>query len=135
MLASKKIDSPVGVLTLVASPIGLAAILWSTTSPGACRWIRSPRHPSTRCYARPSARLPAISPARCARSRLPLDFCGTDFQKRVWYAPLDIPFGQNRSYAEIARAIGHRVIGSKGALTGFAGCLAAKRHLLALEQR
>jgi methylated-DNA-[protein]-cysteine S-methyltransferase len=87
---------------------------------------------------------------------VPLDFQGTDFQKNVWNALLQIPFGETRSYAQIADAIGnptavravgaangrnpisiiapcHRVIGSNGALTGFAGGLDAKRLLLALE--
>jgi methylated-DNA-[protein]-cysteine S-methyltransferase len=87
---------------------------------------------------------------------VPLDFAGTDFQKSVWHALLTIPFGETRSYAEIARQIGrpsavravgaangrnpisiiapcHRVIGSNGALTGFAGGLEAKQLLLRLE--
>jgi methylated-DNA-[protein]-cysteine S-methyltransferase len=89
---------------------------------------------------------------------LPLDFHGTDFQKRVWAALLAIPFGETRSYGEIARALGkpsamravgaangrnpisiiapcHRVTGAAGQLTGFAGGLKAKAHLLALEAR
>lgn len=88
---------------------------------------------------------------------LKLDFIGTDFQKAVWQALLTIPFGETRSYAEIARqikhptavrAVGaangknpvsivapcHRVVGSNGALTGFAGGLAVKDFLLRLEQ-
>jgi methylated-DNA-[protein]-cysteine S-methyltransferase len=87
---------------------------------------------------------------------VPLDFKGTEFQKSVWKAPLTIPFGETRSYGEIARQIGkptavraggaangknpisiiapcHRVIGSNGALTGFAGGLAAKERLLGIE--
>src|SRR6185437_17104518 len=85
-----------------------------------------------------------------------LDFAGTDFQKKVWRALLAIPFGETRSYGEIAtqlgnpkamRAVGaangknpisiiapcHRVIGASGQLTGFAGGLEAKAHLLGLE--
>ena len=87
---------------------------------------------------------------------IPLDFMGTEFQKSVWEALLTIPFGETRSYGEIARQIGrptasravgaangknpisiiapcHRVIGSTGELTGFAGGLAAKQYLLAIE--
>jgi methylated-DNA-[protein]-cysteine S-methyltransferase len=87
---------------------------------------------------------------------LPLDFAGTDFQRKVWNALLTIPFGETRSYGQIASQIGnpdavravgaangrnpvsivtpcHRVIGSTGALTGFAGGLDAKAYLLALE--
>jgi len=86
-----------------------------------------------------------------------LDFAtGTDFQKKVWQALLTIPFGETRSYAQIAEQIGHptavravgaangrnpisiiapchRVIGSNGKLTGFAGGLEAKALLLGLE--
>lgn len=82
---------------------------------------------------------------------------GTDFQRQVWRALRDIPYGQTASYAEIAARIGrpksmravgaanganpisliipcHRVIGSNGSLTGYAGGLAVKQRLLALEQ-
>jgi methylated-DNA-[protein]-cysteine S-methyltransferase len=65
---------------------------------------------------------------------LKLDFAGTAFQNKVWQALLTIPFGETRSYTQIAQQIGHRVIGSAGALTGFAGGLEAKAFLLRLEQ-
>ena len=87
-----------------------------------------------------------------------LDFRGSDFQKQVWAALLAIPFGETRTYGEIAhqlgrpsasRAVGaangrnpisiiapcHRVLGANGALTGFAGGLDAKRFLLDHERR
>lgn len=89
---------------------------------------------------------------------LPLDATGTPFQRRVHVALRHIPYGETRSYSDIAAAIGrpravravgaanarnplpivvpcHRVIGKGGALTGFGGGLPAKRHLLALERR
>ena len=90
-------------------------------------------------------------------SRVELDFVGTPFQKEVWRALLDIPFGETRTYAGAgpagrqpvgrpgrgARANGknpisiiapcHRVIGTSGKLTGFAGGLEAKAFLLRLE--
>jgi methylated-DNA-[protein]-cysteine S-methyltransferase len=88
--------------------------------------------------------------------QLPLAATGTEFQQRVWAALRDIPFGELRSYRDIAEGIGnrkavravgaangknpipiivpcHRVIGSNGSLTGFAGGLAAKQLLLQLE--
>lgn len=88
--------------------------------------------------------------------RLPLDPQGTEFQKRVWQALESIPYGQTRSYREIARAIGseravravgaangsnpipivipcHRVIGTNGKLVGYGGGLALKQRLLELE--
>ena len=87
---------------------------------------------------------------------IPLHPVGTDFQKKVWNALLDIPYGETRSYKEIAQSIGnpncvravagaigsngisilipcHRIIGSNRSLTGFAGGLEAKRILLELE--
>ena len=87
---------------------------------------------------------------------LPLDLRGTDFQRRVWDALLEIPYGATRSYAEIARgirepaavrAVGaanganpcaivvpcHRVVATGGKLGGYAGGLPLKRRLLALE--
>jgi methylated-DNA-[protein]-cysteine S-methyltransferase len=94
--------------------------------------------------------------ARRRRFELPLAARGTSFQQSVWTALADIPYGELRSYRDIARTIGrpaavravgaangrnplpivvpcHRVIGSNGALTGFAGGLAAKTFLLQLE--
>lgn len=88
---------------------------------------------------------------------LPLNAGGTAFQQAVWSALTDIPYGEVRSYKDIAEAIGnpkavravgaangrnplpivvpcHRVIGSDGSLTGFAGGLPAKIQLLALEK-
>ena len=88
---------------------------------------------------------------------IPLHPVGTAFQLRVWRALLDIPYGETRSYLEIAREIGnpkgiravaqaiganginiiipcHRVIGSNQSLTGFAGGLDNKKRLLELEK-
>jgi len=87
---------------------------------------------------------------------LPLRLTGTEFQKKVWNALLEIPYGETRSYKEIAAAAGnanasravglannrnpisiivpcHRVIGSNGKLVGYGGGLAAKQKLLDLE--
>jgi methylated-DNA-[protein]-cysteine S-methyltransferase len=87
---------------------------------------------------------------------LPLDIEGTDFQKRVWGEVAAIPYGETRSYLQIAQALGspravravgaanganpvpivvpcHRVIGAKGKLVGYGGGLAMKRRLLELE--
>ena len=89
---------------------------------------------------------------------IPLHPVGTDFQLRVWRALLDIPYGETKSYMEIAQTIGnpravravaqaigangigiiipcHRVIGSNHSLTGFAGGLDNKKFLLELERR
>jgi len=88
---------------------------------------------------------------------VPLDLRGTDFQLKCWRALLAIPYGETRSYADIARGIGHsrafravgmsnnrnpiaivvpchRVIASSGSLCGYGGGLDVKRQLLELEQ-
>jgi methylated-DNA-[protein]-cysteine S-methyltransferase len=155
--ACKMIDSPLGGLTLVASDKGLAAILWKDENPR--RVLRSslvedPDHP---VLVETERQLRAYFAGSLTTLSLPLDFKGTEFQKSVWQALLTIPFGETRSYGEIARQIGrptagravgaanggnpisivapcHRVIGSNGALTGYAGGLAAKEHLLGLER-
>jgi len=87
---------------------------------------------------------------------LPLDLRGTEFQRRMWAAVAGIPYGETRTYAEIALAIGkpkavravgaanganplplvvpcHRVVGSDGSLTGYGGGLDVKRKLLDME--
>jgi methylated-DNA-[protein]-cysteine S-methyltransferase len=88
---------------------------------------------------------------------LPLDMRGTPFQKEVWDALLGIPFGETKSYGDLAKQLGnpgagravgaangrnpisivvpcHRVIGSSGKLTGFAGGLDVKARLLEMER-
>jgi methylated-DNA-[protein]-cysteine S-methyltransferase len=148
-------DSPVGILTLVASDSGLVAILWENDDPDRVKLgtiIDQDRVVLTEA----ARQLRAYFDGRLTRFTVPLDFHGTDFQKSVWAALLTIPFGETRSYGEIARQIGrptasravgaangrnpisiiapcHRVIGSSGSLTGFAGGLEAKKLLLDLE--
>ena len=68
---------------------------------------------------------------------IPLLFAGTDFQKNVWRALLEIPYGQTLSYGANAISIFapcHRVIGSNRSLTGYGGGIEAKKFLLELEQ-
>ncbi len=153
---SKTIQSPVGALTLIASNDGLAAILWENDKPSRVRldvMAEDTRHPLLCATERQLAQYFA---GRRKSFDLELDPAGTDFQKKVWRALLTIPYGETRTYAEIARQIGnptavravgaangrnplssvapcHRVIGSSGELTGFAGGLAVKAKLLRLE--
>jgi methylated-DNA-[protein]-cysteine S-methyltransferase len=155
--ATKTIASPVGALTLVASDEGLVAILWENDAPDRVRLeslIEQPDHPVLRATEQ---QLGDYFAGKRQAFDLPLDPRGTEFQKSVWAQLLAIPFGETRSYADIARAIGrptacravgaangrnpisivtpcHRVIGASGALTGFAGGIETKRKLLALEQ-
>ena len=152
----KTMASPVGRLTLVASDDGLAAVLWENDRPGRVRLnveAEEPEHPR---LVEAERQLEEYFAGRRTRFDLPLDVSGTVFQRKVWTALLTIPFGETRSYKEIARQIGspdavravgaangrnpvsiiapcHRVIGSTGELTGFAGGLDTKARLLSLE--
>jgi methylated-DNA-[protein]-cysteine S-methyltransferase len=153
----RTMPSPVGVLTLVASDVGLVAVLWENDDPA-----RVPLGPMREAGGHPILReahrqLDDYFRGALTMFDLPLEFRGTDFQRRVWTYLLAIPFGETRSYGQIARALGcpsaaravgaangrnpisivapcHRVVGSTGKLTGFAGGLTAKQWLLALEQ-
>ncbi|CAN5208853.1 methylated-DNA--[protein]-cysteine S-methyltransferase [soil metagenome] len=155
-LAASRFASPVGQLTLVANEIGLVAVLWEDDDPMRVRLGPLQEMSSHPILAEAASQLSAYFAGRRQSFDLPLDFRGTDFQKSVWVALLAIPFGETRSYTQIAAAIGragasravgvangrnplsivapcHRVIGASGALTGFAGGLEAKAWLLRLE--
>jgi methylated-DNA-[protein]-cysteine S-methyltransferase len=154
----KMIGSPVGGLKLVASEKGLAAILWENDDPRRVRLGPLAEDPENPILLETERQLGAYFTGTLSAFTVPLDFKGTEFQKSVWKALLAIPFGETRSYGEIARQLGrptafravgaangknpisiiapcHRVVGSTGKLTGFAGGLAAKQHLLSLESR
>jgi methylated-DNA-[protein]-cysteine S-methyltransferase len=98
--------SPVGELKLVASDRGLAAILWQEDDPLRVRLsplVNDPDHP---VLIETERQLAAYFAGRLKAFTVPLDFKGTEFQKCVWQALLTIPFGETRSYGEIARQIG-----------------------------
>lgn len=153
---SKVVASPVGPLKLVASAQGLAAILWKNDSPRRVRLGHVVEDAANPILVETARQLEEYFAGRREAFDLPLDFAGTDFQRRVWSALLTIPYGETRTYAQIAEQIGspaavravgaangrnpisiiapcHRVIGSNGKLTGFAGGLETKARLLALE--
>jgi len=152
------LPSPVGLLKLVAGDAGLVAILWENDDPARVRLGAMTERPDHAVLAETSRQLGDYFAGKRQRFTVRLDFRGSDFQKQVWAALLAIPFGETRSYGEIAhqlgrpsasRAVGaangrnpisiiapcHRVVGANGALTGFAGGLAAKRFLLDHERR
>jgi methylated-DNA-[protein]-cysteine S-methyltransferase len=158
MLSRLVVDSPVGRLTLIAENEALVAVLWPEDDvrrvPIAGEAMREDAHPVLDETAR---QLEAYFAGKRTAFELPLRFRGTPFQQAVWTALCAIPFGEVRSYAEIARTIGkpdavravgaangrnpisivapcHRVVGSGGALTGFAGGIAAKQWLLDHER-
>lgn len=154
----KIVKTPVGALTLVASDKGLAAILWENDRQGRVRLDIGPENRAHKILAEAERQLLEYFTGKRSGFDLPLDFTGTPFQKKVWAALCDIPFGETRSYADIAREVGspkavravgsangknpisivapcHRVIGKNGRLTGFAGGLEVKEFLLGLERR
>jgi methylated-DNA-[protein]-cysteine S-methyltransferase len=150
------VDSPVGRLTLVASDEGLAGILWENDRPGRVRLPVEAADDSHPVLIEAARQLQEYFAGQRQAFAVKLDVTGTAFQQKVWNALLTIPFGETRTYGQIARQIGHpaavravgaangrnpvsiiapchRVIGSTGKLTGFAGGLDAKVRLLALE--
>lgn len=150
------IRSPVGTLTLVASDDGLAGILWDNDRPGRVRLDMTRTDENHPVLAETARQLADYFAGTRTVFDVKLDATGTDFQKKVWQALSTIPSGETRTYAQIATQIGkpdavravgaangrnpisiivpcHRVIGSTGKLTGFAGGLEAKAWLLEHE--
>jgi methylated-DNA-[protein]-cysteine S-methyltransferase len=145
MLCSVAIDSPVGRLTVSATPEAIVSIAWTD----------DPLGEPTALLVEARRQLDAYFAGRLSQFDLPLTLAGSPFDKRVWEAMRQIPCGQTRSYGELAmevgsapRAIGgacgrnripivipcHRVLARNG-LGGFSGGagLPTKRLLLALE--
>ena len=165
--------SPVGPLFLAASGNGLVALEFDVRKPGQQSIRPNPRNLRREATRQPDSRRFAFeeSPdllrryveqleeyfsSRRRAFTFPLDLRGTDFQRACWLALLTIPYGETRTYADIARAVGkpnafravgmanhrnpvaivvpcHRVIASDGALCGYGGGLDVKRKLLELE--
>jgi methylated-DNA-[protein]-cysteine S-methyltransferase len=154
---TKKTNTPVGELTLVASERGLAAILWEDDDPRRVRLEPQREDPNNDILVVAERQLKSYFDGTLRVFSVPLDFVGTEFQTSVWKALLKIPFGQTRTYTQIAKQIGrptaaravggasgknpisimapcHRVVGANGDLTGFAGGLGTKELLLNLER-
>ena len=153
--AHTTIDSPVGPLTLVARDGVLCGL-----------YMVEQRHrPGDEAFGRPDATVFAEATeqvqeyfaGRRTGFDVPMAFIGTEFQQRVWRALRHIPYGQTRSYGQIAEKIGspaasravgaangrnpisviipcHRVVGSTGHLTGYGGGLERKQLLLDFER-
>jgi methylated-DNA-[protein]-cysteine S-methyltransferase len=152
----KEMDSLVGRLTIVASDKGLAAVLWEDDNPKRTRvriYAENNSHP---VLIEAERQLKEYFEGQRTSFSLALEPVGTEFQRAVWKALSTIPYGETRSYGDIARQIGnakairavgaangrnpisivvpcHRVIGSSGELRGFAGGLEAKAILLSME--
>lgn len=148
--------SPIGELLLTGDEGGLRGLHMQGGAGAATverTWTRAPE-----AFADVVAQLGEYFAGARTRFDLPLAPAGTPFQRDVWTALLEIPYGQTRSYGELARRVGrpnasravgaangrnpiavivpcHRVIGADGSLTGFGGGLDRKRLLLDLERR
>ena len=156
-LSFMEMNSPVGLLKLVANDSALVAVLWENENPKRVRLaelIEDQQHP---ILLKTQKQLNEYFSGQRQIFDLPLDFEGTEFQQKVWQALLSIPFGETRSYKDIAEQIGnvkavravgaangknpisiiapcHRVVGANGKLVGFAGGLENKDILLNIEK-
>lgn len=154
--AQSRMDTPLGQLLLARTHAGLAGA-WFDSQKHHPQPIDAPERSDDPLLARAAAQLRDYFDGRVVAFDVPLDLQGTDFQQRVWRELLRIEPGATCSYGAIAarlgtpaagRAVGtavgrnpvsiivpcHRVIGSNGALTGYAGGLDRKTALLALER-
>ena len=139
-------------LRLTASAEGIRAIEFEPFAESGAA-----NNPGNPLLAEAISQLRAYFAGQLRRFELPLDLAGTEFQKRVWLELTRIPYGETRSYQEMAKAVGapkavravgaanganpvaivvpcHRVIGANGKLTGYGGGLPLKRRLLSLER-
>lgn len=148
-------DSPVGPLTIIAGDDGLRAVLMSDGAEQASASESSPENP---VLVAAVTQLEEYFRGSRQEFDVPLDPVGTEFQQSAWQALRTIPFGETVSYGEQAermgdkrkaRAVGaangrnpisiivpcHRVVGSDGSLTGYAGGVDTKAWLLRHEAR
>jgi methylated-DNA-[protein]-cysteine S-methyltransferase len=157
LVARTHVDSPLGPLLLAATERGLAALWFVDPKYHDAHTLDAPDDPRQRWLAAAVVELDAYWSGRCpARSKVPLDLQGTAFQVAVWRALLEVAPGHTSTYGAIARRVGspnasraagaaigrnpvaiivpcHRIIGSDGSLTGFAGGLHRKEALLQHE--
>ena len=151
------IPGPFGDLLAAATDKGICFMRFSDDPSAALNELRA-EYPNARLIGQETAfhrQAADIFRTRCGR--ITLHIKGTPFQLKVWQALLDIPAGSLQSYGTVAQAVGspnaaravgttvgqnpvallipcHRVIGSDGKLTGYAGGLNRKQSLLALER-
>lgn len=142
-------------LRLVASSSGIRSIIFEP-EPAAENNEGTVRNPENQLLIETGSQLVAYFAGQLRQFGVPLDLVGTDFQVRVWRQLETIPYGETRSYQQIADAIGsskavravgaanganpipiivpcHRVIGASGKLVGYGGGLPLKKRLLELE--
>jgi methylated-DNA-[protein]-cysteine S-methyltransferase len=144
-------NSPMGPVTVVSTDKGVASVHFGKSVPSGIKADESGASEAVK-------QLSEYFAGKRTRFELPLDIEGTPFQKSVWKALLQIPYGETRSYGDIAKALGkpaaaravgmanhnnpiaivipcHRVIGQNGSLTGYAGGLHLKEKLLSIERK
>jgi methylated-DNA-[protein]-cysteine S-methyltransferase len=144
-------DSPLGSLTLASSVQGLASVQFGLNMPADGVIDDAANREAIE-------QLQEYFEGKRTHFDLPLDAHGTPFQVSVWNELLKIPYGSTRSYIDIARSLGkpgaaravgmanhenpiavvipcHRVVGSDGSLTGYAGGLRIKQQLLVIEKQ
>jgi methylated-DNA-[protein]-cysteine S-methyltransferase len=145
-------QSPIGTLRISENGVGLTAIEFFHNQPVPA----ATEEKETALLKEAVSQLSAYFAGKRKRFDLPLDPQGTPFQLRAWNALREIPYGETRSYKQVAEAIGcpkgpravglannrnplpiitpcHRVIGANGQLVGYAGGLDVKKQLLELE--
>lgn len=150
--------SPVGILLIAATDAGICGIYFEEHKhfKGKDGWLQTPTQLAVQHLENAATQLDEYFAGRRTEFDVVLDMTGTEFQRGVWTALGEIPFGKSVSYAQHAQALGnpkalravgsaigknpvsiivpcHRVIGLSGAVTGYAGGLERKRFLLALE--
>ena len=155
MIHYRTIDSPIGPLALAGRGRVLTNLrmVHQTHEPNRTGWL-----PDDRAFPHVVDQLGAYFAGERTDFDLELGLAGSEFQRRVWRALLTIPYGETRSYGQVAEQIGasgaaravglangrnpiaiivpcHRVIGASGSLTGYGGGLDRKRSLLELERR
>ena len=151
-----KISSPVGQLRAFATEAGLCGLLWPNTTDKRFDGAIAVAAEEVPVFVELKKQLIEYFAGDRQSFDLPVMLTGTEFQQQTWRALQEIPFGQTRSYAQQAQAIGrpravravgaangknpisivipcHRVIGKDGSLTGFAGGTDTKRRLLEME--
>jgi methylated-DNA-[protein]-cysteine S-methyltransferase len=153
------LPSPIGDLTVVADDGAITHLLMDAAPyrPDGADGLGEPGDPAEEPFAAAAVQLAAYFAGVLTQFDLPLAPRGDDFHQRVWALLREIPYGETRSYGDLARVLGdrnlaqavgtangrnpiavvvpcHRVIGSDGSLVGYAGGLDRKRFLLALEE-
>ncbi|MBI3847797.1 MAG: methylated-DNA--[protein]-cysteine S-methyltransferase [Planctomycetes bacterium] len=156
------VKTPLGLLALASGERGLVAAWFVDAIPPANvlgeRWPDAEIARDDKALAAARRQLEQYFAGKRRAFELPLDFGGTEWQRAVWREVRAIPFGETRTYRDVARAVGkpqavravgaangqnpvcivvpcHRLIGSDGSLHGYGGGVERKRALLDLESR